>query len=245
MAVTFVAASSIVKQVTTGSIVLNKPTGVVDGDVMFTFHMKDGSGGWTITPPAGWTTLISPVGIDTPDSQTFALYYKVASSEGTTYTWTHDSNSRTISVVTAWHNNAASPVNASNSSTNASANATPITVTGPTITTTQNGCMIVHFAGGDPDTSTTGSWTVPTGYTSRVSDYDTASPASGWMPILIADKIQTSAGATGTVSSTLTPASGNAGWFAATVAIEDVSPPSGGPPFLPFRQLRPNLLIGR
>jgi hypothetical protein len=67
------------------SLVIPKAPSVVDGDAMWTFITIDGdNGSVVITPPAGWTHLRSVI-----NSGNVGLhaYYKMASSEGASYTW--------------------------------------------------------------------------------------------------------------------------------------------------------------
>lgn len=64
------------------SLAINKPSGVVDGDLMIAaFYV--GHQSTTITPPAGWTEIQSTA----QGSHQIATYYKIASSEGSSYTW--------------------------------------------------------------------------------------------------------------------------------------------------------------
>jgi hypothetical protein len=238
MAITFRSVSALVKQVTTGTIVVTKPAGVVDGDVMITVHIKEGGGGWTITPPAGWTLIQGPDST-TSDGQELVAYKKVASSEGASYSWSHDANNRTLSFAVAYSGvDNTTPININGVTIDSGANASPVSVSSPAETTTQNGCMLLHVAAGDP-TNSGGSWTAPAGFTARVNDFDTGSPMDGFVPVLLADKIQSSAGSTGTLTSTLTLSGGDAGWIAQTIALQDASPPAGGafppvpePPFV-------------
>ncbi len=67
------------------TIVVNKPTGTVDGHLMFAWVSVNASG--TYTGPAGWTEIadFSNVG---GGAYTSALYYKIAASEGSSYTFT-------------------------------------------------------------------------------------------------------------------------------------------------------------
>lgn len=65
------------------SVVLTKPAGTADGDVLIAFVAEIGVG--SITAPAGWTLIGSePAG----STLTVAAYRKVAASEGASWTWT-------------------------------------------------------------------------------------------------------------------------------------------------------------
>lgn len=77
------------------SVTINKPTGVADGDLMIaTIHTNN----QTVTAPSGWSLL---------DSQLSGVmrnhvYYKVASSEGSSYAWSIPNGSNIGGAITAW-----------------------------------------------------------------------------------------------------------------------------------------------
>lgn len=62
---------------------ISKPTGTEDGDFMlaFIFHGAD----VTLTPPSGWNLLEDDLASTVIENW---VYYKIASGEGSTYTWT-------------------------------------------------------------------------------------------------------------------------------------------------------------
>lgn len=71
------------------STVVNKPAGVVDGDLMIALLNIGTNSSTTPTPPAGWTAIDNDThGASPPNTY---LYYKVASSEGASYSWAHGS----------------------------------------------------------------------------------------------------------------------------------------------------------
>lgn len=80
---TFVAADA--DDGTAGSVVVDKPTGTLDGDLLLTFI---GVGdGWVITQPGGWTLLRdTEAGIAATNPRS-VVYYKWASSEPADYLW--------------------------------------------------------------------------------------------------------------------------------------------------------------
>lgn len=78
------------------SISVNKPTGTVDGDLLVAIQWQDkdaatgGAGGLTdMTAPAGWTTKAdtSALGAAQANSGYGKVYYKVASGEGSSYSF--------------------------------------------------------------------------------------------------------------------------------------------------------------
>lgn len=67
---------------TTASLVVTKPSGTADGDLLF-FALALASDTYTPTPPGGWTEFYN----NAANGQRLILYYKLASSEGASYTW--------------------------------------------------------------------------------------------------------------------------------------------------------------
>lgn len=91
MAFEFINSSS-VESTGASSLVVNKPTNTSNGDIMFALVVNNY--GTLTNTLSGWTR------ITTPDlSEYYQLFYKVASSEGASYTWTHSSGSRLVSIV--------------------------------------------------------------------------------------------------------------------------------------------------
>lgn len=79
-----------------GSPVVNKPTNTADRDIMFAIAQCYGG---TVTTLSGWT-LVGGQGYAVNGSNAY-LYYKVASGEGSSYTWTFgNSIQNKISIVT-------------------------------------------------------------------------------------------------------------------------------------------------
>jgi hypothetical protein len=79
----------------TSSVACAKPTGVANGDVMLAFCQSGGAANHSA--PAGWT-LLSEVAND-PQNLTSTIFYKVASSEGSSYTFTDDEGGTTPMCV--------------------------------------------------------------------------------------------------------------------------------------------------
>ena len=66
---------------------IGKPTGVVDGDFLLAV-ITQGAVVEAITPPSGWTLIAERSHSETGRGSAH-VYYKRASSEGTSWTWTH------------------------------------------------------------------------------------------------------------------------------------------------------------
>lgn len=97
--VTYVATANGESQVGT-SMTINKPTGTVDGDVMIAYFSSASTGN-TMTTLAGWTAISQ---LNTNDQSHF--FFKAASSEGSSYTWTHwnANNNAIIGTITTFRN---------------------------------------------------------------------------------------------------------------------------------------------
>lgn len=106
------------------SVIVNRPTGVVNDDVMLASVAYAGG---TLTAPAGWTQVLSQAGTGV----TLRVYRRVASSEGSTYTWSLDSSDGLAVSISAYYNvDTSTPTPVSNSQANSSSTS----MTAPTIT---------------------------------------------------------------------------------------------------------------
>ena len=137
--------------------VINKPTGTVDGDIMIMCHVIGAAGTPpTATLPAGWTVIQGPTTQTAGGFQvTRRLAWKLASSEGSSYTSTHASGSSDGVIVTCSSAANATPISSSNQGVD-----TTTTATGITTTTDQSVVLfIVHnwalYGAASPPTGTT------------------------------------------------------------------------------------------
>jgi len=85
----FVASASTQNPSAGTTLVINKPTGTVDGDLMVAVMAADGSTSWS--GDTGWTEAA-----DQGTNPSIRIAYKIAASEGASYTFTA-STSRTLS----------------------------------------------------------------------------------------------------------------------------------------------------
>jgi hypothetical protein len=166
------------------TITINVPSGTADGDLLIAV-LTAPAGGTTWTTPSGWT-----VGITASQGRT--VFYKTASSEPASYTFT-SSTSVTNQGYILTYRNARFGVGGSVGSLASPAVASAIT------TTVNNAIVFDVVAVGAVSIT----FSTPTGYTALVSNSDTTSPSSA-----IFYTTQVVAGSTGTVSST--PSSGSA-----------------------------------
>ena len=127
---------------------VSKPTNTVDGDFLLAGVVVDVSTAPTITPPAGWTVLHS----STIATRTlFELYWKIASSEGASWTWTHSFAQRAAFCKRFTGVDSATPEDTTYSvaQTNYS---TP--VTNSAITTATDGAAVIQVVSISYDTTT-------------------------------------------------------------------------------------------
>jgi hypothetical protein len=178
-----VNTSSAVQNTNSTTITVNVPSSTDNGDLMI-LSVISNSGSNTWTTPSGWTVWRS-------NFNGRAIYYRTASSEPASYTITQ-SNSATSSGYILSYRNATIDVMGTYSGFTSPSIA-------PSITTTANNAYVFYFIGSPGQANNT--FSTPTGFTPLVSDTDGTNPSSA-----IFYKVQATAGATGTASST--PAAG-------------------------------------
>lgn len=157
--------------------VLNVPTGTIDGDLMITACGQ--ASFMVLTPPAGWTllTVLQP-------GPSLAIYYRFASSEPASYTWTTTGNSR---------GEVATYRGASGIDTYSITSGNSNTPTATGVTTSVPNTRLLYIIRFDGATS----WTPAAGFT-----VDIQSPTSGNTPNAMWGATQAAAGATGNVTFT-------------------------------------------
>lgn len=95
------------------NVVVNKPAGVVDGDFMLVYLRQDGTvSGWN-SVPSGWTELSGSPFIDGNNRHRFAIFWKIASSEPSSWTWQSTSSVTWDHFCIAYSGTTATPVEAS------------------------------------------------------------------------------------------------------------------------------------
>ncbi len=168
------------------SVIVNRPTGTVDGDVLIATAAYAGG---TLTPPAGWTLAISQVAT----GATLAIYRRVASSEPASYTWgLSTTDALAVAISTYYNVNTSTPVAAGGSQANASGTA----MTAPTITPAAPSGLLL-FAGAVAGNIRA---TAPAG---MGEDADAGTTGIG---VYMADEVLASGAATGTRTATLASA---------------------------------------
>ena len=189
------------------TVSVNKPTGTAANDLILLFVDTE-SASTAPTTPTGFTLL----GSKTSTLQSFRVdvYYRVADgTEGTTFSVTGGTGVGWLQLICHVIAGGAtsSPVDASSSNANTTAG-TAVSVSGVTTTAVDE---LLFFA---TDWNGSDSYSTPTGFTQLLSD--------GVLGMALYSMVQSSSGATGTISSTLTASDS---WIAWLVAVK---PASGG-----------------
>lgn len=220
----------------TAAITLNKPSGVVDGDLLFTVISTDGNAVGLVQTLSGWTPMSFNPLRPTTDGQRVYVFYRVASSEGASWTWSTDTNNGndwTGQVVAYYGQGATWAVDTAHSTVDSTSNSSPVSVSDSGVTTTIPNTLLLYIGAGDPNANNSGSWSDPSGYTAGAQSY------ANYAPLMFADKVQAAAGASGSVAGTLTFAAGAAGFAAAVIPIAGTASGGGaaegsGAPALPI-----------
>jgi hypothetical protein len=201
-AIGFVAATSANNGAGSTTLVIAKPTGVAQGDVMLATVTATST--TAPTAPSGWTVVKSISGTALRQ----ATYYKVAgASEPASYSWgLSPSRAASGGIVDYSGVNQTAPVDATASASGASGNAVAASVT--TSAANDQVLAVVSFA-----TSTTVAADATTTERYEASSSSTTGEA--------ADFAQATAGATS--AKTAIPTASGSAWIAATVALRDAS----------------------
>lgn len=166
MAISFVAEAHGTANYTT-SISVSKPTGTVDGDVMIAFC------GGTPSTPAGWT-LLGSADSGSNSLRTVRVFRKVASSEGSSYTFSIQSSIACAVIATYRGVNNTTPVDTAHFDISPIGATTNFNTASVTAVTTQWG---LSFAMGyEYGSSSTRTWTEGSG-TER-SDFSVSNSSS-------------------------------------------------------------------
>jgi len=185
-----------------GDIEVAKPTGTIEGDIMFAHYHGYNSGTNTPSTPAGWTELGAATGSTTNH---VALYYKVAgAAEPATYTfdWT---NSMSVGILISTYRggfDTSDPIDVvstsdmKNESSQATANG---------ITPSATGQPLLYFGSVFGNyRNAAGVWTPPAGYNKNAEVYLEASVFRDFCLCDCSKNFHTS-GATGDVIATVSP----------------------------------------
>lgn len=207
------SAQSLSKQAS--QIVVSKPSGVADGDVLIVVLCHPTNPG-TVYTPSGWTKITSRT--SAPYTTAFA---KIASSEGSSWTFTWANTIWAVAWCVAY---SGTSTNYSDGVSTVFGSSTQnVTIVLPSITPAQSGDTLLTFClpGAGGTGSGTGTSGLPTGggtETNRVNDEQLTS-TNIKRRLYLCDEALSSSGATGTRSSTLSSQAGtswgNAGFMIA------------------------------
>jgi hypothetical protein len=162
------------------TLTINVPTGTANGDLMVAMVLTSASTSATWTTPAGWTAAVT-------SSSARGVYYRTASSEPASYTFTASGSGTSQGYIFTYRNAQFDVSSAITTNSNPTVTAS--------ITTTANNAILLYYAGISTNASET--YTAPTGFSTLATDSDATAPSSA-----VFYKLQTAAGATGTVSCT-------------------------------------------
>jgi len=209
--------SSAVAKSDSGGDLTATPAGSVANDYLSGFFSKD-STGQTIGAPSGWT--IQYTGNPTsPDSQSFRYADKVAAgSDSFTFTSNAANQSILICAAHSGRDTSATPTSFRTGTENTSTNASAITAGANGGTAASGDDLLAYF--GTDGTSPGGVWSFnaasgPGAFTQRQND---STPI--WSSSSLSTLDNYGGGATGTVTETITLASGSAGWTAVIIAVK-------------------------
>jgi hypothetical protein len=169
MAVTFIAAAktptSFPGSNNTSTCNIAKPTGTLDGHLMIAIIQS--GGGVAISAPGGWT-LADEYDHAGGANLTNSIYWKIASSEGSSYTFTDDSGDATpmCGAILTWSGtHTTAPINVVSDAESAGTD----TKSTPSATTTER-CLMLHVRVGKTSTvASQGTFAAVANYTDRVA----------------------------------------------------------------------------
>lgn len=189
-----------------GSITVNKPSDVAEGDVMVARVYVAGASA-TVTPPSGWTLVTSKAEV----SNALYLYYKVAGgSEGASYQWSLSESAAIAGGIARFTGvDTDTPSDCSATSNSSGWGNAP---NAPAVTTATDGAMLVWGCGNSGNQAIT----PPSGFD---EPYETSSPR-----LNESYDEQATAGSSGTKTGSL---AGDANWCCILWALR---PASGSPP---------------
>ncbi len=187
----------------TASLSVNRPSGVVEGDVMIAVV------GWwveTLTPPTGWTQVGTTQTWDVSGDSIFArAYYRVAgASEPGAYAWGMSAANDIACTIAAYSNvDNAAPVSASSAQAQASAS-----MTAPSVNAATDADMLLLLGVAGADSAGSRTVTPPAGMT-ELSD----TTSLLWIKSYAAQQALTAAGATGSRTATISASTANAAFL--------------------------------
>lgn len=160
----------------TTSISLTKPTGTVDGDLLVTIIACLGTAAPS-SVPSGWTLIRSTDSGGVGTQASLHTYYKIASSEGSSYSWTSSTAPSGGMILRIDGQDSVTAIDTSGGSGNQGANLSTSQVFGSTVTPSIANNLIlsvIHSYDADSGTPSITSHAVATSNPSWTELYDSA-----------------------------------------------------------------------
>jgi PKD repeat protein len=191
----------------TTAVSLGKPTGASPGDLLVASITADNNPTMSATP-SGWVPMVTALSINSAaaaGARVFAYYHVVTATDPSPYAWTLSAAQKWGGGVTAYRGvDNARPLDTTvMTAVNTSFSGTSLVI--PSITTASANAMLIGGVGLDSSTPLT---SPPSGWTQEWQ-------ASGGQIAELADRLQPTAGATGTATWTLSSGRAFGGWRAA------------------------------
>ncbi|RAX45121.1 hypothetical protein DQ354_11940 [Arthrobacter sp. AQ5-06] len=202
--VTMVNSTTTYSGTASTAVSLTAPSGTQAGDVLIASITADLNPSMA-SVPAGWTPIVNALSINsssTSGARAFAYYHVVGASDPSSYTWTLSTAVKWGGGLTAYRGvNNTTPLD-SPVATAVDTSYTATSITAPSITTASNGAMLIGGVGCDCASPVV---SPPSGWTERWE-------AAGGQIAEQADKVQVTAGASGTATWTFSSARTVAAW---------------------------------
>ncbi len=180
------------------SVTCSKPTGTVDNDIMFAVTRTPNE---AVTAPSGWNSFGSPLtDTDAASTERFSLYWRVASSEGTTYTWSSATASRKGCSIYTFRDdfNTSDPIDVTSNTSYETAD-TNARVASMTTTATNEALILFGVQIVSTSQSCTAHPTSPITFTEHADAWNTSSRFQR----CVSSGVWSSSGSTGTMDTTL------------------------------------------
>jgi hypothetical protein len=192
------------------TVTVTKPTGTVDGDLLYAVCYGIATGLPTWSAPAGWSSIDS---VAQGTSTNTANFYKVASGEGASFVFTFSNAiSQAVAIVSSFIPSAGAVLDAHSSANNASST----NFCAPGVTTATDHELLI-YSGGDSASATI---TAPTGFTKPTN----GEKAQNSVDVTTCYKLDAgTAGATGDVVGTGSAAIANRDFLVAFMAAAATS----------------------
>lgn len=157
-----------------GTLVINKPSNLVTGDLMIAHVGASNISGPSWTPPSGWTAIVTGLG-NSSSNPLVGCFWKVATgSEPSTYTFVESGNQRSVGFISRV--TGADPTTPIDSSSAQANNTSSTNIAFSSITPTLNNNLIMLLVGAQNDAMSASSCTNVSSFTQQ---YSGSAPSTG------------------------------------------------------------------